>query len=294
MKFLSSAILACITDVTTHKFTMGSYVCEVVPIYPCSGPPNELNKLSELCFEFPSIWFVNGPWLFNRPIMVRAQNLPHSCRVFNKSAVAREIPWLFHINLTPTFLWKLTQFLLVKWKTFAIEHKPWLKNQSLALILSYFHCSIIKAKRSTEQPCISPNWPKTMGSGCKSSQTCAQISMRSLVLVFSFSAYSKAFATYLKNLVENPAARNPNIDFGGVSQMASTRVKFCLWYSQAMQYQGSALTFWAGETTGRWSSRRSQVCNVAEQLSCTVLLSISPYLQPAYNHFPFATNVSSD
>ena len=40
--------------------------------------------------------------------------------------------------------------------------------------------------------------PKTTGSGCQSSQTCAQISMRSLVLVFSFSPYSKAFATYLK------------------------------------------------------------------------------------------------
>ena len=40
--------------------------------------------------------------------------------------------------------------------------------------------------------------PKTTVSGCQSSQTCAQISMRSLVLVFSFSPYSKAFATYLK------------------------------------------------------------------------------------------------
>ena len=54
VKFLSSAILACITDVITGKFTMGSNVCEIVPI-SLLWPPNELNELSELRFKFPFI-----------------------------------------------------------------------------------------------------------------------------------------------------------------------------------------------------------------------------------------------
>ena len=66
------------------------------------------------------------------------------------------------------------------------------KPKSLDLILSSFHRSIIKAKHS------SLAFPQNCGVWVPSSTTHVQISTHYLAWVFSFSTYSKVFATYLK------------------------------------------------------------------------------------------------
>ena len=93
---------------------------------------------------------------------------------------------------------------------------------------------------------------------------CAQISMHSLAQVFSFFTYTKAFATNLTILIENPAVGGPNKDFVLFCFVNSLNQSLVLSVMWAMLYQGSALTFSADKPTGRWTSRWLQVCNIAK------------------------------
>ena len=159
----------------------------------------------------------------------------------NSQTISRELAAYFSLEITPVFTNNIRNIChrTQTWnrQSFVLE-----KPKSLALILSSFHHSIIKAKHSAEQPWISP---KLWGLGANAAQCIRKISMHSLDqrqgqaefmtcplgmsskrsrfqnltggtcpltplgtrtsfgASFSFSTYSKAFATYL-NLIENP------------------------------------------------------------------------------------------
>ena len=126
--------------------------------------------------------------------------------------------------------------------------------------MSCFHCSIIKAKHSTEKLCTQNHgvWVPKQPNLCANFHAFFGASFFFLPLLQSFCHLLK---TLLKTLQLGTQSRILEV----FSRRPQPEFSFVCDAGYVIPLQCSNL--WAGKPTGRWSSRRLQVCNVAKQVA---------------------------